>query len=80
MSQLDGGVGTEVRLWENERTNMMHGRQRTTVRGATAFRTCLELLGFEPPRSKLLGETRVPKRQEIRAQLLTCLGKQMESE
>lgn len=53
---LDGGVGVEVQVGQDEETNRPEGWQRTTIRGPFAFRCLLELLGFEWIDEKLTGE------------------------
>jgi hypothetical protein len=69
VSFLDGGVGVEVQLYEHERTNRVSGTQRTTIRGAKAYRALLEVLGFDWINRKLEGEAEKPARDEI-AQLV----------
>jgi hypothetical protein len=73
VSLLDGGVGVEVVMWEHEYTNRIHGRQRTTVRGPTAYRALLELLGFDWIDRRLVGEKIRPSHKEIRSLVeLSC--------
>ena len=62
---LDGGVGVKVVLCENEYTNRMEARQRTTIRGPRAYRALLELLGFDWINRKLTGEQVTPRHEEI---------------
>lgn len=57
---LDGGVGVEVQIGEDEYTNRPEGWQRTTIRGPLAFRCLLELLGFDWIDGKLTGEEGLP--------------------
>jgi hypothetical protein len=66
---LDGGIGVEVQLYEHQSTNRVSGTQRTTIRGAKAYRALLELLGFDWINRKLEGEVKKPDRAEI-AQLV----------
>jgi hypothetical protein len=60
MKLLDGGVGVEVLVSEHEYTNRVSGFQRTTIRGAKAYRALCEFLGFDSPSRKLPGEGSVP--------------------
>ena len=62
---LDGGIGVEVQLYEHQSTNRVSGTQRTTIRGAKAYRALLELLGFDWINRKLEGEVKKPDRAEI---------------
>ena len=62
---LDGGVGVEVHVDQDEETNRPDGWQRTTIRGPRAFRCLLELLGFDWINEKLTGEESSPTRGDI---------------
>lgn len=64
---LDGGVSVDVVMTEHERTNRMEASQRTIIRGPTAYRALLQVLGFDWIPRRLLGETRTPRREEFRA-------------
>lgn len=62
---LDGGVGVEVVLCEDEYTNRVKALQRTTIRGPRAYRALLELLGFDWINRRLTGETTTPSHREL---------------
>ena len=62
---LDGGVGVSVELYQDESTNQIQARQRTTIIGPTVYRAVLELLGFDWINRKLSGEEVKPSHQEI---------------
>lgn len=62
---LDGGVGVEVQIGQDEYTNRPEGWQRTTIRGPRAFRCMLELLGFDWIVENLTGEATAPQRAEV---------------
>ena len=62
---LDGGIGVEVLIGEDERTNRVYARQRTTIRGAKCFRALLMYLGFDWVGRKLPGEILAPRREEV---------------
>jgi hypothetical protein len=62
---LDGGVGVEVQVGQDEETNRAEGWQRTTIRGPLAFRCLLEVLGFDWINRKLPGEEVRPSHKEI---------------
>lgn len=62
---LDGGVGASVELYQDESTNQIQARQRTTIIGPTVYRALLELLGFDWINRKLPGEEVKPSHQEI---------------
>jgi hypothetical protein len=64
---LDGGLNVEFTQYEHQNTNRVHAYQKTRITGPLAFRVMLQFLGFESPRGRLKGETRVPARQEIAA-------------
>ncbi|MDA7649421.1 hypothetical protein N8580_03705 [Akkermansiaceae bacterium] len=66
ISFFDGGVGVEVQIGEDELTNRPEGWQRTTIRGALAFRCLLTLLGFDWIEEKLTGEDTPPSRQKVK--------------
>lgn len=66
LALLDGGVGVEVILWEHQFTNRVSARQRTTIRGPKAYRSLLELLGFDWINRKLPGEQVKPNHEEFR--------------
>jgi hypothetical protein len=61
---LDGGVGVTVNLWEHQTTNRVHASQRTTIRGPSAYRALLELLGFDWISRKLAGESQKPSHED----------------
>jgi hypothetical protein len=62
---LDGGVGVEVHVGQDDETGRPEGWQRTTIRGPKAYRCLLELLGFDWIDEKLNGEEYAPTRGEI---------------
>ncbi len=62
---LDGGVGVEVQIMQDEYTNKVQGRQATTIRGFRAYRVLLELLGTDCTNRRLVGEKNAPTRQEL---------------
>lgn len=62
---LDGGVGVEVHIGEDEETNRPQGWQRTTIRGPRALRCLLGLLGFNWIEGTLTGEDGPPDREEV---------------
>jgi hypothetical protein len=72
---LDGGVGVTVNLWEHQNTNRVHASQRTTIRGAGAYRALLELLGFDWISRKLAGESLRPSHEDY-IQLVNNLVKE----
>lgn len=72
---LDGGVGVDVSVWEHEYTNRVKARQRTTVRGPTAYRALLELLGFDWINRRLPGEKATPRHDEIKTLVNDLLAK-----
>ena len=63
---LDGGVGVEVHVGQDEYTNAPEGWQRTTIRGPLVFRCLLELLGFDWIEKKITGEETAPSHAEVR--------------
>ena len=65
VSLLDGGVGVEVQVGEDDETGRPEGWQRTTIRGPKAYRCLLELLGFNFISEKLTGESLTPSHREI---------------
>ena len=73
VSFLDGGVGVAVMLSEHETTNRVHASQRTTIRGPRAYRTLLELLGFDWIKRRLQCESATPCHEEIREQVAKLL-------
>ena len=63
---LDGGIGVEVQVGQDEDTNRPFGWQRTTIRGALAFRCLLEVLGFTWVGQRLTGEDKLsPSHEEV---------------
>lgn len=62
---LDGGVGVEVQVGQDEHTNRPEGWQRTTIRGPLAFRCLVELLGFDWIDQKLMAEEVPPCHAKI---------------
>ena len=64
---LDGGVGVELHVSEHEYTNRLSGHQRTTIRGAMAYRVLLEFLGFDCPPRKLYCEPAPTSQSEVNA-------------
>lgn len=65
VSLLDGGVGVEVHVGQDDETGRPEGWQRTTIRGPKAYRCLLELLGFNFISEKLTGESLTPSHREI---------------
>lgn len=47
---LDGAVGVEVRIIEDEWTNKLSAYTRAGIRGEAAYKAIVELLGFSSPR------------------------------
>ena len=62
---LDGGVGVEVHVGQDDETSRPEGWQRTTIRGPRTFRSLLELLSFNFISEKLTGESLTPSHREI---------------
>ena len=65
MPLLDGGVGFDLQIYQDEWTNRVSGAQRTVVRGPRAYRVLLELLGFSWINRPLPGERMMPRRGDI---------------
>jgi hypothetical protein len=65
ISLLDGGVGVFVSLGQDEETNEMEAHQRTTIRGARAYRALLELLGYAWISRQLEDEVVKPSHEEV---------------
>ena len=63
---LDGGVGVEVHIGQDEYTNAPEGWQRTTIRGALALRCLLQFLGFDWINGKLESEVAIPEQEEVK--------------
>lgn len=64
---LDGGVGVELQVGEDEYTNRVSGSQRTTIRGPMAYRVLLEFLDFDYTPRKLYCESVRVSQSEVRA-------------
>ena len=62
---LDGGVGVEVQVGQDEYSNKPEGYQRTTIRGPLAFRCLLELLGFDWINEMITGEKEPPRHEGV---------------
>ena len=76
---LDGGVGVELHVSEHERTNRVRGSQRTTIRGAMAYRVLLEFLGFDYSPRKLYCESVRTSQSEVRATIDKLLAPSLPS-
>lgn len=72
---LDGGVGVEVHVGQDDETGRPEGWQRTTIRGPKAYRCLLELLGFNFINEKLTGESLTPSHREIIDMVIDLLAK-----
>ena len=67
---LDGGVGCEVLLIENQYTNRISvASHRTTIRGPKAYRALLLMLGFDWYPRKLLEEDCKPNKDTLISEL-----------
>ena len=74
---LDGGVGVEVHIGEDEETNRPEGWQRTTIRGPLAFRCLVEFLGFDWISEPLANEDAVPSQEDVRRLINKNLSNQI---
>jgi hypothetical protein len=72
---LDGGVGVEVHVGQDDETGRPEGWQRTTIRGPKTYRCLLELLGFNFINEKLTGESLTPSHREIIDMVIDLLAK-----
>ena len=72
---LDGGVGVEVHVGQDDETGRPEGWQRTTIRGPKTYRCLLELLGFNFISEKLTGEAVTPSHSEIIDMVTDLLAK-----
>lgn len=79
ISLLDGGVGVLVSLGQDEETNEMEAHQRTTIRGARAYRALLELLGYAWIPGQLEDEDVKPSHEEVQRWVQNLLGSNVAS-